>query len=103
KNSKIIAHGAPRRLRSGRSRRSPPLPRLLQAAPENRFDVMTLHGLTAPGACGRLDSGSESATTLTLFLQRFQHARPMLEFHVALQQQELRDFLPSRTLLGLRG
>src|ERR1017187_3696762 len=40
---------------------------------------------------------------MDLVLQRFQHVGPVLEFHFALQQHELRDFLQSRTLWGLRG
>ena len=63
---------------------------------------MTLPGLTALRTGGRLVLERVSHG-IDLGLQRFQHARPVLELHFALQQNELRDFLQTRTRRGLPG
>jgi hypothetical protein len=57
---------------------------------------MTFHGLTALGTTGHLVA-DRIGQGIYLALQRFQQARPVLDFHFALQQHEPRDLPQSRT------
>jgi len=53
---------------------------------------MRLHRLTALGTGGRLGL-QRVGHGMDLILQGFQHAGPVLELYLTLQQHELRDFL----------
>jgi hypothetical protein len=69
--------------------------------PGNRLGIVTLHRPPAP-ITDRSPVAQRVGHGMDLALWRFQHTRPVLNLHFALQQQEPRGWLQSGTLRELR-